>query len=59
MKYYVELTYPKASRLPVYGLTLEAESNSIAINEATVQAAREGWRGSPKKVTARQVQEAA
>lgn len=33
MKYYVELTYPKASRLPVYGLTLEAESKSIAINE--------------------------
>ncbi|WP_017521986.1 hypothetical protein ACQCLI_18290 [Pseudomonas nitroreducens] len=59
MKYYVELTYPKASRLPVYGLTLEAASKSIAINEATVQAAREGWRGSPKKVTARQVQEAA
>ena len=59
MKYYVELTYPKASRLPVYGLTLDAESKSIAINEATVQAAREGWRGTPKKVTARQIQEAA
>lgn len=24
MKYYVELTYPKSLRLPVYGITLEA-----------------------------------
>ncbi|MBD9671612.1 hypothetical protein IB275_13600 [Pseudomonas sp. PDM21] len=59
MKYYVELTYPKALRLPVYGITLEAVSKSQAITEATIEAGREGYRGSPKKVTARQLQEAA
>ncbi|WP_275628980.1 hypothetical protein [Pseudomonas sp. 273] len=58
MRYYVELTYPKTLRLPVYGITLEAVSKSQAITEATIEAARDGYRGSPKKVTARQVQEA-
>lgn len=59
MKYYVELTYPKSLRLPVYGITLHAVSKSQAITEATIEAGREGYRGAPKKITARQVQEAA
>ncbi|MWK59785.1 hypothetical protein GO594_27680 [Pseudomonas otitidis] len=59
MKYQVDLTYSKASRQPVYGICVEAASKSQAINEATRWAAKEGWKGTPVKVTARMVEECA
>ncbi|MDG9784670.1 hypothetical protein [Metapseudomonas otitidis] len=55
MKYDVDLTYPKATRQPVYSIRVEAISKASAIIIASDRAAKEGMRGTPSKVVARMV----
>lgn len=53
--YFVELTYPKASKLPVYFVEVEAVTQAEALLSAEAQARREGWRATPLKRTCRVV----
>lgn len=51
--YFVELTYPKASKLPVYFAEVEAVTQAEALLSAEAQARREGWKATPLKRTCR------
>lgn len=53
--YFVELTYPKASRQPVYCAELEAVTQTEALMSAEAMARRDGWKGAPLKRSCRQV----
>lgn len=57
MKYDIDLTFPKASRQPVYSITVEAPSRTAALTLATLCASQDGWKGSPIKNSVRLVQE--
>lgn len=47
--YYVEHTFPKASKLPVYGCYVQARSRSEALFLSLSQAKADGFRGTPTK----------
>jgi hypothetical protein len=51
-KYNVDLTYPRGSRQPIYSLTLDAVSQTQAIESAKMAARQEGWKGEPIKAKA-------
>lgn len=51
--YFVELTYPKASRLPVYFVEVDAVTQAEAVMLANQQAEREGWKATPLRRTCR------
>jgi hypothetical protein len=51
-KYNVDLTFPRGSRQPIYSLTLDAVSQSQAIESAKMAARQEGWKGEPIKAKA-------
>lgn len=53
--YFVELTYPKASKLPVYFCEVEVVTQAEAVLAAEMQAKREGWKATPLKRTCRAV----
>lgn len=51
--YYVEHTYPRASRQPVYGCHVQARTQSEALFLALGVAKRDGMKGTPLKTVAR------
>lgn len=55
--YEIDLTYPKASRQPVYSIRLDAHSSSQAEHAAKMAAVQEGWKGQALKVKVRIVEE--
>jgi hypothetical protein len=55
-RYRVNLEYPKPSRQSVYCEDIDAVSQSQAIAEAKLNAARCGWKGEPKTARAQALQ---
>ncbi|MDT4867588.1 hypothetical protein FQZ97_1025090 [compost metagenome] len=47
MKYDVQLSYPKATKQPVYMEVIEARTKGEALLIAIGRARQEGWRGEP------------
>lgn len=54
-RYFVELTYPKAARLPLYAAEVDAQTQTEAVFIAETQARRDGWKVAPLKRACRLV----
>ena len=54
-RYFVQLTYPKATRQPVYCTELTATTEAEAVLQAETDARCDGWTGSSLKWTCRLV----
>lgn len=59
MKYDIQLTYPRASKQPVYMETIDAQTKGEALLIAEGRAKQEGWKGAPIKREATIAREAA